>query len=166
MSLNVETGSGAANSESFASVADALAYHAARGNATWATIATTQQEQALRRATDYLEQTYSSIWLGSRVSKEQALSFPRYGILINGFAILSSEIPKILINACCEMAIKAAQGELSADLERSVLKEKVASLEVTYDQYSLQSKRYVAIDNMLKPLYGGRSSLVHRIVRA
>ena len=77
MSLNVETGTGASNSESYASVTNADTYHSNRGNSLWATLTTPEKEQALRRATDYMEQVYRKRWKGVRVNATQALSFPR-----------------------------------------------------------------------------------------
>lgn len=166
MAIIVETGTGASNSESYASVADALTYHANRGNDTWATITTTQQEQALRRATDFIEQRYNLAWQGYRSSSTQALSWPRNSVTVNGYVIGSALIPQILINATCEMALRAAAGELDADLERGVLREKVGALEVEYDKTSLEKKRYVAVENMLKPLFASSSSLYVGLNRA
>lgn len=166
MTINVETGTGSATSESYASVSDSLTYHTNRGNATWATITTTQQEQALRRATDYLEQVYSQAWQGYRINSTQALSFPRYGVLTNGYVLASNAIPTLLINATCELALKAAQGELLSDLERGVIREKVGVLEIEYDKYSPQSKRYTAIDAMLRPLLANQSSITAALLRA
>lgn len=159
MTINVETGTGSATSESYASVSDSLTYHANRGNATWATITTTQQEQALRRATDYLEQVYSQAWQGLRINSTQSLSFPRHSVVINGYVTSSSAIPQLLINATCELALKAAQGELLSDLERGVVREKVGVLEVEYDRYSPEYTRYTSIENMIKPLLANQSSI-------
>lgn len=166
MALIVETGSGSSDSESYASVSDALTYHANRGNATWATIPTTQQEQALRRATDFLEQRYNLAWQGYRSSSTQALAWPRNSVMVNGYVIGSALIPQILINATCEVALKAAAGELDADLERGVLREKVGALEVEYDKNSPERKRYVAVENILKPLFANSSSLYVGLNRA
>ena len=57
MSLSVETGDGSANSESYISVADADAYHEARGNTAWEDISgDTIKEQLLRKAADFMVQ--------------------------------------------------------------------------------------------------------------
>jgi hypothetical protein len=166
MALIIETGTGGSTSQSYATVAYALSYHEARGNNTWATITTLQQEQALIRACDYIEQVYGQTWQGFRVNSTQALSFPRSSVFIHGYLKASDEIPTILINAQCEMALKAAQGELLPDLERGVTREKVGSLEVEYDRYSPQSKRYLVIDNLLKPLMTNQSSATAALLRA
>jgi len=164
--INVETGTGASDSESYCSVADSLTYHLARGNNTWATITESQQEQALRRATDFIEQRYNQAWQGLRVTSTQALSWPRSGVTLNGFAFDSASIPKALINATAEMAIRAAAGELDVDLERGVTREKIGTLEVQYDTISPERKRYVAVDNMLKPLLQNQSNSYVGLQRA
>ena len=165
MTLIVETGTGSANSESFCSVSDALAYHAARGNSTWATITTTQQEQALRRATDYMEAVYSQRWAGTRTTSTQALSFPRYNVFVNGFVVLSSSVPKPVINACAELALKAAAGELLSDSTQQKTRTKVDVIEVEYDKYSPQSTQYLAITAMLAPYFESGSGVEVKVIR-
>jgi len=168
MSLIVETGTGAIDSESYISVADSIIYHNNRGNATWSTITTAQQEQALRRATDYIEQVYRLKWQGRRVTELQALSFPRYEVLrADGYYYYDYDIvPNEVKSACAEMALKAAQGELAPDLTQGVVREKVDVLEIEYDKYSPQFARYRAIDNLLAPLLTmGSSGTFKTVVR-
>ena len=152
MSLNVETGTGASNSESYASVINADLYHSNRGCAPWATLTTGQKEEALRRSTDYIEQVYGLSFQGRRVTSTQALSFPRIDVLLNGHYVASDTIPTILVNACCELAYKAAQGNLSPDITQAVKREKVDVLEVEYMDNSSPITRIRAIDNLLAPL--------------
>ena len=165
MALIVETGTGSAAGESFCSVSDALAYHAARGNATWATITTTQQEQALRRATDYMEAVYSQRWAGTRTTSVQALSWPRYNVFVNGFVTLSSSIPRAVINACSELALRAAAGELLSDSTQQKTRTKVDVLEVEFDKYSPQSTQYLAITALLAPYFESGSGVEVKVVR-
>ena len=165
MSLVVETGTGSATGESFCSVSDALAYHAARGNATWATITTTQQEQALRRATDYMEAVYSQRWAGTRTTSVQALSWPRYNVFVNGFVTLSSSIPRAVINACSELALRAVAGELLSDSTQQKTRTKVDVLEVEFDKYSPQSTQYLAITALLAPYFESGSGVEVKVVR-
>jgi hypothetical protein len=165
MALIVETGTGSATGESFCSVSDALAYHAARGNATWATITTTQQEQALRRATDYMEAVYSQRWAGTRTTSVQALSWPRYNVFVNGFVTLSSSVPRAVINACSELALRAAAGELLSDSTQQKTRTKVDVLEVEFDKYSPQSKQYLAITALLAPYFESGSGVEVKVVR-
>jgi hypothetical protein len=73
MAFVVETGSGSATANSFASTAAADAYVAERGVAGWADLLTADKQTALVKATDYLEATYRTSWQGYRVSGTIAL---------------------------------------------------------------------------------------------
>lgn len=154
MSIIVETGAGSATSETFCSVAYADAYNLARGCDPWFDVKMTvaKKEEALRRASDYFEQVYGRNFQGKRVNSTQALSWPRTSVLLDGGYIALNAIPSLVINASAELAYKAAQGNLAADLTQGVKREKVGVLEVEYDSTSAQYTRYRAIDNMLAPL--------------
>jgi hypothetical protein len=181
MALIVEDGTGKADAESYISVADASTYHTARGNAAWAALASdTVREQCLRKATDYMTQTYRLRWGGYRVSGTQALDWPRNFVMredfqsasINGYQMLggnyyypNDEVPTEVKNACAELALKASSGTLLADLNQGAKRKKVDVIEIEYDQYSPQTKRYVAIDRLLAPFMSG-SSASHSVVRS
>jgi hypothetical protein len=173
MALVVETGTGSASAESYISVADASTYHTNRGNAAWAALASdTVREQCLRKATDYMEQAYRLRWLGYRHSETQALSWPRNEVertdagYLNYFSYYpDDEVPTEVKNACAELALKAASGELLPDLTQGVVREKVDVLEVEYDKYSPQSPRYTAIDRLLAQFLSG-SSVSRTVVRS
>ena len=165
MALIVETGTGDSTSESFCSVVDALSYNAARGNYTWSTLTTDQQEQSLVRATDYMEAVYSQRWAGTRTSSVQALSWPRYNVFVNGFVTLSSSIPRAVINACSELALRAAAGELLSDSTQQKTRTKVDVLEVEFDKYSPQSTQYLAITALLAPYFESGSGVEVKVVR-
>lgn len=160
-----ETGTGNSASESLCSVVDALAYNAARGNYTWSTLTTDQQEQSLIRATDYMEAVYSQRWAGTRTTSVQALSWPRYNVFVNGFVVLSSSVPKPVINACAELALRAAAGELLNDLTQQKTRTKVDVIEVEYDKYSPQSTQYLAVTAMLAPYFESGSGVEVKVVR-
>jgi hypothetical protein len=172
MALNVETGTGSSTSESFISVADADLYHSNRGNTAWAALTEPTKEQYLRRSTDYMEQAYRLRWLGYRVTITQALSWPRDEVqrldltLLNQYSYYENNVvPPEVKNACAELALKAASGELLPDLTQGVVMEKVDVLQIEYDKYSPQSPRYTAIDRLLAPFLRG-SSVSRTVVRA
>ena len=100
MSVIVETGAGVANANSFASVAAATAYHAARGNAAWDNI--DDKDAALLKATDNMQAEYHSRWKGVQTHATQPLDWPRWGVCIDGWGnyIASDAIPVEVINAC------------------------------------------------------------------
>lgn len=150
MAFVVETGAGLSNSNSYASVAAADSYVADRGNADWAALTTIEKQQALIKATDYLEQTYREAWKGYRVTAEQSLSWPRSGVYVDGFPVAANIVPNSVINACIEMAIRASAGEnLIADLGQQVVREKVDVIETEYAKYGSPAERYPAVNRML-----------------
>jgi len=148
--------------ESYSTVAYADTWHANRGNTSWALLTATVKEQSLRKSTDYLESNY--IWKGTRVNNTQVLSFPRYGIYVDGYLVNSESVPIAIQSACAEMALKASTSELMPDLERTVLIEKVDVLEITYDKSSLPYVRYRAIDNMLRDFICGYAGSINKAV--
>lgn len=172
MALIVEDGSGSNPlAESYISVANALTYHAARGNSAWATLSTAQQEQALRRATDYIEQVYGRRWNGHIKSVAQPLSWPRNYVtradVGYGWSYYPNDsVPLQVQNACAELALKAAAGELAPDLERTVIREKLDTLDVEYDKNGPQYVRYRAIDNLLAIFLNGMGGANTPLVRA
>lgn len=173
MALIVEDGTGKVDSESYISVADATAYHAKRGNAAWAALASdTVREQALRLATDYMEGVYRLNWLGYRKLESQALSWPRDEVRRQDFTYLNqrsfypnNQVPSEVKNACAELALKASAGELAPDLEQRVIREKVATLEVEYDKNAPQYIIFRAINNMLAPFLNGSGGTFRKVVR-
>jgi hypothetical protein len=158
VALEVEDGTGKSNSESYISVADASTRHTNLGNTAW-TGTDAVKEAALRRATIYMEQAYRQRWAGTRVTPEQALSWPRYITgLIDGHPVASNVVPADVANACADLALRAIADDLNADLERAIVREKVGPLETEYDRNSPQAKRYRAVDMALAPYLKGSSA--------
>lgn len=161
MTLVVEDGTGLSTAESYVSVADADARQTSLGITAW-TGNETIKEQALRRATAFMEQRYRSRWKGTRLLRAQALSWPRYGATVDGYDLDSNAIPADIANACADLAVTALSETLNEALERGIVREKVGPLETEYDPFSSQAKRYPAIDQMLAPYLqgGGRARLL------
>lgn len=161
MTLVVEDGTGLANAESYVSVADATARHAAFGNDAWAAAASdTVREQALRKATAYMTQAYRGRWSGLRKSLNQSLDWPRFGVLVDGYPIASDKVPADIAGACADLALRALAGDLNADQGRAVVREKVGTLETEYDRYSPQATQYRAVSMALGPYLKGSSACV------
>ena len=174
MALTVETGTGAANSESYASVADADTYHTLRGNTNWiddVDMTTAAKEAALRRATDYMNQAYRMRWNGNRINTTQALDWPRANVPQRDFSLTgftsyyaTDSIPVEVKNACMELAFRAAAGELAGDLTQGIKREKVDVLEVEYDNYSPQYTRYRSIELLLATFFSVTGSGINKAV--
>lgn len=166
MSLIVETGAGSATSESYASVADADERMAARGNDTWTPLTTAEKEEALRRATDYMTAAFRERWQGYRQHITQALDWPRIGVKVDAYHYINPDtVPVEIVNACIDLAFRAAAGDLAPDLTRGVLREKVGPIETDYDRGSPQYTRFRAIEMMLSPYLTGGSGMA-RLVRS
>lgn len=151
MAFVPETGAGLSNSNSYASVAQADSYFADRGNADWAALTTTIKEQALVKATDFLEATYRSSWKGYRVTSTQALSWPRADVVADAFPIPANIVPLPVVYACAELAIRSTTTQLLADQGQTVKREKVDVLEIEYQDYSDPTERYPAVNRLLLP---------------
>lgn len=165
MPLIVETGSGSSTAESYASVTDADAYHAGRGNTAWAALTTSAKEINLRNATDHIEQMYLGLWKGDKNLSIQALSWPRSNVYVDSYLLANNSIPAQLIKATCELALKASTGPLTIDEGAQVKSEQVGPLATTYADGARQQTRYAAVENLLSPLLGsGRGSI--KLVRA
>lgn len=174
MALVVETGQAGADSESYCSVAFATAYHAARGNAAWAALASdTVREQALRLATDYMEEVYRLHWKGYRFTEAQALAWPREEVqradytFLNQYSFYPTDsVPVEVQNACASLALRASAGELAPDIDRATIREKVGPIEVEYDKAAPLYVRFRAVDNLLAPFLktvaGGASRMLVR----
>lgn len=143
--LVVETGTGAATSNSYISVIDAAAYHAARGNAFTGTDAVL--EAALLKAATYLDGYYRARWRGFKVlPSTQAMEWPRYDVAP---FMLSDVIPQRLKDAQCELALRALSGELAADATGNIKREKVDVLETEYFANSVPKQVYTVVDQLL-----------------
>lgn len=120
MTLVVETGAGLANADSYVSTDNCAAYATDRG-LIFAVAGSdlALAEQALRRATVWLDATYRDRYLGWRkLFRAQALEWPRTGALDNSTipqVIQPDEVPVEIVRACCEAAVyeKANPGGLS-----------------------------------------------------
>ena len=165
MALIVESGLGLADAESYISVADATTRQAALGQTNWATLSNAEMEQALRRATQYMLQAYRGRWQGTRINSTQALDWPRYDVMIDGYYQDSDEVPATIANACSDLALKAAAGDLNDDLTQVVTSEQIGPIKTTYSEHSPQRKRFPSIDMALMPYLRGGGANV-RLLRA
>lgn len=110
MTLVVEDGTGKADADSYASIADADAHNAEWvGSSAWSDADPVAKERALRRAARFVD---SHSFLGARSNRDQALGWPRYGLgRIDGQHVANDTVPARVKRAAMEAAIKDAQGE-------------------------------------------------------
>ena len=168
MSLIVEDGTGKSNAESYISVADADTYHSNRDNTDWAALTTAEKERLLRIATDYMVAVYRLRWDGYRYVNTQALDWPRIYVPMRDICSVNAYpeyvdfdvVPVQVKNACAELALKANNETLLADQTQGVTREKVGPIEVEYDKFSPQFKRYLQIDAMLNIYFASSANQV------
>lgn len=165
MALVVEDGTGKPDAEAYMSVADADAYHAARGNAAWAALDEPAKEAALRKGADFMGQAYGGQWQGARVSATQALDWPRSGVVAYGFDVASDVVPAAVARANAEFALRASTGELLADQSRLTKREKVGPIEVEYADYATAATTYPAVNGLLAPFLSGSGGAFRKVVR-
>lgn len=111
MAFTVEDGSGLSTANAYVSVASVDTHHTDRGNTRWTDFSATDKEQAIVRATDYVDKRFGKRFRGVRQLKDQALEWPRLDAFDDdGFLLSGSldDIPRNLAKAIAEYALRAA----------------------------------------------------------
>lgn len=109
MTLIKENGTGMLNANSYANAADGDAYHEAHLYATaWTAATLTDKEKALVMATRLIDAEYQ--FNGTKTNDAQALQWPREDCHDpdadgwSGGMVASDAVPKVVVDATCEMA--------------------------------------------------------------
>lgn len=166
MALIVEDGTGKADAEALATVAQYKTYLANRG-ITVSSQSDTDIEQMLRKASDKFA-GYRGTWKGYRLKSTQALDWPRYGVTmrdIGAFTLDPNVIPTAIVNANILLAYKAFVADdhdLQPAIERVTLKEKVDVIEVEYAPDASVVTRYPDVEAIVSPYQknGGSGAMV------
>lgn len=115
----------------YATIAEADAYHADRGLVFWADATAEEKGAALLKATDYLE---GLAW-------------------IDGAPSLDEEVDAKVVKACCYMAGEILAGaEPLAAQDRQLSSMKVGSIEMAWEQGSNAAPQYPALRSILRGL--------------
>lgn len=112
MTITVEDGTGLTGADAYISVADADTYFSAVGNTTWSAASTSAKEQAIVKATRYMEKRFGNKWKGLIASSTQALGWPRDHVYDERGTELDDQVPRPIANACAEYALHALSNEL------------------------------------------------------
>lgn len=155
-----EDGTGKSDATSYASLAQYRQYWLNKGT-DYSTTADDTIKAYLNSATEYIDNIYR--FKGSKTDEDQALEWPRFNVLkgdsehsynIYMGAVLdyydSDEMPDNLVNACCYLAAKVADGELNST-ETNLRSISIGPVSKTYSGSS-SSKSYSAVDKFLKNL--------------
>lgn len=170
MSLIVEDGTGVNNADAYISLAECDAYHVNLGNSDWEIDAedsanVAKRENAIKKATAFIDARYGGRFKGVRSTAEQTLLFPRYGISDNDGYVLEN-VPTAVKRATCEAALKLFLGaDLMPDLDRGgkVISETVGPISTTYLSGAPAGTKYEMIENLLRGCLNGGNSV--RMVR-
>lgn len=152
----VEDGTGLTDSNSYVSVVFADNYFSSRGVSEWNALETEVKEQALIRATDYIDNIFQ--WCGKKASVEQALRFPRVNLKDYEGNVIEG-IPTCLKQAVCDVAIISSSGkELfeTAEQNGDIVSETITSLSFTYsktERTTTSKTLYDAVNTKLRGLY-------------
>ena len=175
INLVLEDGSGMSDANSYVSLAYADAYMVNRNYTAWLTQSEYVKKAAIIKAMDYVDNIFD--WKGTRLYKDQALSFPRKGLIDDEGFDYSGEIPEKVKKAICEAAFyvyksyslyiqKDVNGALKKDKKKADVveteKEYFSSEDVKIDYTST----YQALDTMLKGLFrqkGQPGSIIKRV---
>ncbi len=112
MAFVAEDGTGLTLANSYITEAIADTHHTDRGNGKWTDLTMAQKEEALVRATDYIDKRFGRKFVGRRQSRGQGLEWPRSDafdkdeFLLTGIAV--DAVPRQLQKACAEYALRAA----------------------------------------------------------
>lgn len=153
MSFTVEDGTIVEGANSLVPLAYADTFHADRDNSAW-TGEDSAKQSALIRATDYIEQEYSHLFIGSLVSEYQPLSFPRKNIV----SVESDTVPTKVKQAVCILALEALSSSLNPNQDKIVKKEKIDVLEFEYMENKTGKTKRHAVDGILRPFLKSRYS--------
>lgn len=113
--FKVEDGTGLSDSNSYGTVAAFVLYWADRGTDYSDTDAELIQ-QALIRASDYIDSRFSARFKGLRLVEGQALAWPRkYAFDGEGYALATDAVPARVKYACFQYAKRAMTKDLQPD---------------------------------------------------
>ena len=167
--MTLTTTAGDAAATSYASLAQAAAYHTARGNSTW-TGTDALKEAALIRATQWLDGRYGHRWPGIRWKlRLQALDWPRVDAYDRDGSILDyDEVPVEVISATCEAALRelVTPNGLSPDVTPANAKVLVEVKGIRWQNLrasagvSDMTLTITAVDRLLAPLIGGAGQVM------
>jgi hypothetical protein len=149
--------------DTYATLAEADAYAAARAWADWAALTTGQKETRLIEASMYLDTSYT--WRGRITDHAQEMSWPRIGVRdAEGRLIDNDAIPAKLKAAQIEYARISeplvpdqAQGTVSQITAGSV------SIAFKSGQTATEAERYRSIDRLLTGLYIARAGAIRNV---
>lgn len=159
-SIVVETGANIPGANSYLSVADVIQYGKDRQYTF-----NTAVSVLIIKAMDYIE---ALSFKGVKLTRDQALQWPRYDVVVDGYYLDSDTIPLALKKGLAECVIAIDQGDDPLqNLPVRVQREKVDEFEVEYQPGAVQIEVNRKIKNVMwKLLDGGAGHNSVQMVKA
>jgi hypothetical protein len=152
--LTAETGAGVEDANTYATREQANQYHEGRlHSSAWAGASNTTRDTALVMATRFLDGNVQ--WQGSRVDIDQALAWPRTGVVWDGHAVKDDSLPRPVKDATCELARLLIGADLQADQDADNIKSMnlgQSALEIEFKDNSRTRRIPLAIGELLQGL--------------
>ena len=148
MALIVEDGTRPTGSNCYISVADADAYHLARGGTAWAAATTGVKEAAILEATTWLN---GQSWKGRKVAS-RTMAWPRADVVDgDGWPVATDTVPEVVGMACAELAGEIVAGsDPLAVQDRALSSMTVGSVSMTWDAAAPNAPQYPALRSILR----------------
>lgn len=157
MTLTVEIGQAAPESNSYLSEADAIRLLPSFLMEEWNAYTPDERIDRLVIASHFINDSFA--WLGKRKTFEQGLAWPRTGVIYQGHLVPDNRVPPIIKRACIA-ALKLIQQfgleVFQATGEAQVKRERLAVIETEYFDPGLKvayETAYNDINNMLRGFY-------------
>lgn len=170
ITIVVEDGTGKVDANAFDSLANLDTYFSDRGNAAWAAVVDAEvKKAAMVRASTYMTAVWQTSWKGRRLTRAQALDWPRLGASTgdttnlqnfvittsDGFLIGQNEIPREVKQAFAELSLRALAQDLLPDAAAglsAVQYKKVEGIEIGYFPGGSKYKRFRLVEAIIDDL--------------
>ncbi len=133
--MAIDSTIGGTSSDSYSSIVSANAYHDNHlYSKEWTMASIGDKEKALKMATRILDERID--WIGVKNTDSQSLRFPRAGATDrDGYAVETTEIPTVLINATAEFARHLIGADLTINADgKGIGSVVIGSINVDFDK--------------------------------
>jgi hypothetical protein len=147
----IEDGIGIPNADAYIDINFAATYFRGKALAAWNNIDEQGQEDIIVFASGYIDTAFA--WKGARKTPEQGLSWPRTGVVVDGFA--AEGVPAAVKKAVCEAARLRMDGEslYNDDAEKEITSASSDSVSIHYTKNEKAATRFDVINKLLRGLY-------------
>jgi hypothetical protein len=147
----LEDGSGVPDANAYLDAAFAGSYFRGKALAAWNSVNAQAQEDTIVIASEYIDIAFN--WKGERKIPGQGLSWPRAGVILDGFDV--EGVPAAVKKAVCEAAWLYLNGEslYSADAGKEITSAGSDGISIHYARNEKAATRFEIINQLLRGLY-------------